>query len=160
MKKTVKELRPGDVLCYGDHGAPNRVVLETSRCDQTVKILTAALGPIPRFTTDTLAADTLIEVEPRLNPDLVDDLIMAAREWIEGRPPTEAHRKMVRDIIDIMVPPMPPTPTELLDALAAVTKYAMLDPERLDSIDHAQAAKAEKDAVALLNRARRAGLLK
>lgn len=160
MKKTVKELRAGDVLMYGVDGAPNRVVLETASMDCRVNVATVALGPYNAPKIDTLHADTIVEVEPRLNPDHVDNLIMAAREWIEGRPPTEAHRKMVREIIDIMVPHVPPTLDEVLAALAAVTKYAMIDVERLDGGEFAKGDAAEKIAESVLNRARRAGMIK
>jgi hypothetical protein len=153
MKKTAKELRPGDVLI----SEPNRVVLDTTSIGQQINVLTAELGGRVAAKLDGMNAATLVDVEPRLSPDHVDNLLMAARLWIEGGPPTEAHRKMVRNIIDAMIPPEPPTPQELAQALAAITEYASPESEGICWKDY---DIAKSNAYAILNRARRAGLFK
>ena len=135
MKKTVKELRLGDVLCYGDKGKPNRVVLDTARLGQQINVLTAELGGRAAVKLDGLSADTIVDVEPRINSEQIDILIMAARDWIEGRQPTEARREMLLLIIDRLVPPEPPTAQELAKALS---RFATGDDHVLNLIDRAR----------------------
>jgi len=98
--------------------------------------------------------------DPLVSPDDIDNLIRIARNWINGNPPTIGARKAAQEIVDRLSPPNPPTYEELLAALEVTTKYAMIDSDRLAESEYKEVQCAEKDAQALLDRARQAGLLK
>lgn len=66
----------------------------------------------------------------------------------------------VRDLVDRLDPPAPPTMDEVLSACAAMAKWINLDLSRLNDDERRSIDEAESNATAILNRARRAGVIK
>lgn len=89
-------------------------------------------------------------------------LVGAARTLVEDAPKLldPARRAYLVDLVDRLDPPKPPTLDEVLQALTTSAKWANLNVDNLDEDDRRACDAAEKEAHAILNRARRAGLLK
>jgi hypothetical protein len=161
MKKAIKDLQPGDILPATAPGEPVRVVLMIAPVEGVEYVFhTVALGlrmDQPwSFDTQPQAIkarpDTLVDVEPRVSAYELESLILIARNWIKGEPPTITARNAAQEIVNKLSPPNPPTYEELLDAVRDLTGSSAPG-----STDHPKSLSRGLD---LINRARNAGVLK
>lgn len=174
VNKVAAQLQVGDI--YTCQGGRAVVVHMVDRGAFGVLLYTAVLGrqPLPVMAppeTTSWEAKFCVEVpEPapltpaqQLAEELRDRL-----QWLLGFVSTYARGHMgpatpefdkVRALLDKVMPPNPPTLAEVLAALELSTKWANLNVDNLGEGDREACDKAERNAVDVLNRARRAGML-
>lgn len=152
MKKAVKDLRPGDIL----PGMVTRVVLRV--------ILGMASGVVTIYSTPFGEPDSQpmppqhftegesIEVEPRVTPKELDQLLEIARAYVANVSASITERNLAQDLVNKLSPPNPPTYEELLDVVRR-----MCEPPRAYAEGQ---ATPFSDCAKLAERARNAGLLK
>lgn len=171
IQKRAAQLTAGDI--FETHGG-RAVVLHMVDLGTHLDMYSALLGrpPLPVCEPPAqVAFDAMYTVQVGdLTPvqEHADNLL-ASLKWAVGFIETYARDHIgpatpemnkARQVIDAVEPPQPPTMDEVLAALALAAKWVNLNVDRLDEDDRKQCDAAERNTTEVLNRARRAGMIK
>jgi hypothetical protein len=169
IKPRADQLKPGDILPAAGH-RPRRVVTRVIASPSPAIVLhvvsieppAPSVSPQPPFAGLAPEQYTLSEFVSVEVPDHVltpaqaraDDLVESLLECVGCIPVGEAESKRAWALLDAVRPPVPPTMGEVLVVLAQTTSHARMC-GAFERAGHVIGA----DADAILDRARRSGLL-
>lgn len=164
IKKRMDELTVGDIVLIphpmNPHASPSRgLVVGAAQTPGSIAVVYVLAGKISAQDTKAFhrSPADLVDVEvpdiQSLSADDLDLLITSASECVER----EIGPERLRALVDRLRPPEPPTLAEALAVLASVERLINSDFDR--STDEDGDMAKEREAKALLDRARRAGLL-
>jgi hypothetical protein len=159
MKKSVKDLQPGDIVTITGIGyiEPSTQIILAARPAMHPTYYEFDMYHLEKGAcwTNSAPGDMLVDVkgEPRLvTPEELAQLIMIANAYAAGIAPGVEARKQAADLANKLSPPNPPTYEELLEVVRLLTE----PPRAYADGEESNFEKGFK----LIKRARNAGLIK